>query len=275
MSLRICSLNGGRFVGDSPDEEPQTVRWLKGLSAPGAVVPDVLCLQDFRVSLLKYMRPLPHFYFAPMTHHNVWSGRELVGICIASKYPIDNVVIRHTWGDGIVREQEGVGDDNRRIEPGDVADALILKTENRVVVACTVYEPGNPRGWRVATHHGFWVRGGVQTPQQMQSTDVLCNFLAEQGRSHGGIVYAADCNFDREGGVLRKYVESGGRDCLPVHIKTTVAAQHPGAKFGVKPDRVFMWPDNAGVFTYDISDVHMDSSPGSDHDMLCCTVRQA
>src|SRR5258708_2348379 len=106
MSMTVWSLNGGCFVGKAPDEEPQTLKWLKSLSEPGATAPDVLCLQHFRASLLKYLNPLPHFHFAPMSRHKIWGKRELVGICIASRYPIDDIAIHYTWGDGIVRDVE-------------------------------------------------------------------------------------------------------------------------------------------------------------------------
>ncbi|MBU6500555.1 MAG: hypothetical protein KGJ89_03825 [Patescibacteria group bacterium] len=272
--LTVWSLNGGRFVGATPNEEPQTLKWLKKLSEPGAKLPDVLCLQDFRVSLLKYLRPLPNFHFAPMTNHKIWGKRELVGICITSKYPMNDIAIRHTWGDGIVRDLDGVDDNNQRIQPGDVADALVLKTENRVAVACTISKPDDPRLWRVATHHGFWVRGGNSNHNQLQSTSTLCNFLAEQGKRYGGIIYTADCNPDKEGRVLRRYSESCGRDCFPPHIKTTVAEHHQAAKFGIKPDHIMVWPNSSGRFTYDVTNVYVDPSPGSDHLMLCSTVRK-
>lgn len=273
MPMTVWSLNGGRFVGKTPDEEPQTVKWLKHLSEPGAIVPDVLCLQDFRVSSLQYLRPLPHFHFAPMTNHSVWDRRELVGICIASKYPIDAIAIHHTWGDGMIRDLVGVGPDNQRAEPHEIADKTILETENRVALACTVMNPGEPR-MRIATHHGFWVRGGMPSPGQIQSTASLCEFLSDQACEHGGLVYAADCNPDRQGNVIRMYYLSGGRDYLPDSIKTTVTENHPAAKFGAKPDHIMIWPDSLGNCPYDVTDVHMDDSPGSDHLMLCCTLVQ-
>ncbi len=271
-TLTVWSLNGGNFVGKTPDEEPQTLKWLKGLSGSDATVPDVLCLQHFRVSLLEHMRPLPHFHFAPMGNHKIWGGRELMGICIASRYPLNDIAIHYTWGNGVVRDVEGLGDDNERIKPDDIADALVLKTENYVTMACTVSKPGDPRPWRIATHHGLWTRKGTTTPEQMQSTDSLCDFLAEQGRKYGSIAYAADCNPDKAGRVLSRYQESGGRICLPSHIETTLAAHHPAAKLGIKTDLTVLWPNSSGEFTCNITDVYMDPSPGSDHDMLCCTV---
>lgn len=248
------------------------MRWLKGLSEVGADLPDVLCLQHFRVSLLRHLKPLPHFHFVPFGNHKAWRERELTGTCIASRYPITNIAVHYTWGDGVIRDIEGFGDENERIEPDDVADALVLKTVNHTVMACTVFKPNGLKPWRVATHHGLWTRGGITTSEQLQSTDSLCDFLAGQGREHDGIVYVADCNPDMNGEVFRKYQESGGRDCLPPHIETTLAAHHPAAKLGIRADHIMTWPDKFGQHPCDITHVYMDPSPGSDHNMLCCTV---
>jgi hypothetical protein len=272
--LTAWSLNCGRFVGRTPDEEPQTLKWLKGLSESNATLPDVLCLQDIQVSMLKYLRPLPHFHFAPMTNHRIWGKRELWGICIASKYPLTDIAVHYTWGDGIVRDLEGIGDDNERMGPGNIVDELVLKSLNWVAIACSIRKTNNPKPFRIATHHGFWVRGGVPTPEQMRSTDSLRDFLARQGQKHHGVVYAADCNPDKEGKVMAKYLKSGGRDYLPSNIETTLAKHHPASKLGIKADHVMMWPNVFGEYTYDITDVYLDSSPGSDHDMLCFTVNR-
>ncbi len=273
MSLTIWSLNGARFVGKTAlEEEPQTLTWLKSLSEPDATVPDVLCLQDFRVSLLRHLRPLPHFHFVPLSNHKIWGKRELWGLCIASRYPVTDIAVHYTWGDGIVRDVEGVGDDNHRIKPDEVADSLVMKTENRAAVACTVRKPGDPKPYRIATHHGFWVRGGRSTPEQLTSTDSLCAFLQEESLKHGGLVYAGDSNPDKDGNVLKTYELSGGRIELPPEIKTTLAAHHPAAKFGIKSDLVVQWPNRLGEYTYKVENVFTDSSPGSDHDMLHCTV---
>lgn len=279
--LTAWSLNGGRFVGKSPEEDgeiakyinsgpvdgpiiyngPQTLRWLNSLSEPGAELPDVLCLQDFRVSLLRYLRPLPHFFFAPMTNHRIWGKRELTGIAIASRLPLNQITTCYTWGDGIVRDLEGVDDYNHRIKPDDVADELVLKTESRVAIAATV------GGFRIATHHGFWVRGGVATDEQMESTSNLCSFLSKETFSNQGLVYVADCNLDKDGKVLAKYLEHGAQDCLPQDIKTTLPDTHPAAKFGAKPDRIMVFPFGSG-YAYKVSNVTTSNEPGSDHLLL-------
>lgn len=272
MPITIWSLNGARFVGKTPDEEAQTLKWLKGLSSEGAMVPDVLCLQDFRVSLLQYLRPLPHFHFAPMCYHHIWGKRELWGLCIASRYPINDISVHTAWGDGIVRDVQGIGDDNERMGPGDIVDELVLKSLNWVAIACSVLKTGEPKPYRVATHHGFWVRGGIPTAEQMQSTESVCGFLSRQSQKYRGIIYTADCNPDREGWVFQKYLESGARDYLPEHISTTLAKRHPAAKLGIRADHVMLWPDSFGWLTYRVGAVYMDSSPGSDHEMLCSVV---
>ena len=170
VPITVWSLNGGRFIGKTPDEEPQTLNWLKNLSETEATIPDVLCLQDFRVSLLKYLRPLPHFIFVPMADHKIWGEPELWGICIASKHPIDDISIHYAWGDGVVHDIKGVGNDNKRIKPDEVADKLVLETQSWAAVACTIRN-GDSKSYRVATHHGLWTRGGIPTPEQMKSTD--------------------------------------------------------------------------------------------------------
>ena len=273
MALTIWSLNGGRFVGKTPEEDGSALAWLKGLSKPGAVIPDVLCLQDFRVSLLRYLQHLPHFHFAPMTNHSIWGKRELTGIAIASKYPLDDVRVHYTYGNGIIKDLDGIGNDNHRWggDRAEEADRRVLDTEWRVAIAANVWR--NPEdAYRIATHHGFWVRGGVPIPEQLRSTDSLCTFLRKDAIDFGGLVYIADCNLDKDGEVLKRYMASGARDCLPPRIKTTVAAHHPAAKFGVKPDRVMVF--GGWKTLYRVSNVYMDPSPGSDHDMLCATIEK-
>ena len=86
------------------------------------------------------------------------------------------------------------------------------------------------------------------------------------------MVYIADCNLDKDGKVMEKYLAAGARACLPSDIKTTLASHHGAAKFGAKPDRVMVFQNARGNYPYRVSDVHMDDSPGSDHLMLCTTV---
>lgn len=276
MKLKIATLNVGRAVGATEDEEALVLKWLKGLSAPGAAVPDVLCLQDFRVSHLAYLGPLRHFHFATMTNHRIWGKSELVGVCIASKYPLEEIEVVQTWsptGDGTICDLKGVSTDNKRIKPDEDADRLVLETEARVAITALVMAPGREK-YRIATHHGFWVRGGVPTPEQLKSTANLRDFLFDASFI-GGLIAAADWNFDKDGKVLEMLLDSGAKDCLPVDILTTVAPHNPGAKFGAKPDRIFMWPAREDRHAYQVQDVMLDFSPGSDHGMLCATVVRA
>ncbi len=148
--LLIWCLNGEGFAGRTAAEIPPTVQWLQSLAqTPAALrdttLPDVLCLQDFRLSMIPCLGPLPYFVFVPMTNHLYWGKREPLGICIASRWPIDDIAIHHCWGDGVVRDLEGVGEDHARIQPYALADELVLKTQNRVAVACSVARPGDPR----------------------------------------------------------------------------------------------------------------------------------
>jgi hypothetical protein len=169
--LSVWSLNGARFVGETREDTSPALQWLKGLSEPGAELPDVLCLQDFRVSLVQYLRPLPYFCFVPMTNHMYFGERELLGICIASRWPMTHMDVHHTWGEGTVHDLEGVGDRNERIKPDALSDELVLRTQNRVAIACTVCSPDDPSGVRVATHHGFWTRDGAVSLDQL---DLSC-----------------------------------------------------------------------------------------------------
>jgi hypothetical protein len=271
--ILLWSLNGERFAGDTPHEESPTVAWLKGLSSPRAIVPDVLCLQDVRVSMLQHLNPLPYFSFVPMTRHIFWGWRELLGICIASRWPLSEIDVHHTWGDGTVHDLQGVGEDQKRIQPHELADRLVLQTQNRVAIACSVHRPGDPTPTRVATHHGLWVRDGIPTQQQWTSTASVCAFLTAQGRKYGGLVYAADYNPDKDGCVLDMYTQSGGRDALPPEIATTLAPHHPAAHLGIRSDCIMSWPDAHGNYPYAIRNVHLDTSPGSDHAMLRCEVK--
>jgi hypothetical protein len=270
--LNLWSLNGARFAGNTRDDTPRTLQWLKALSEPGAEVPDVLCLQDFRVSLVQYLRPLPYFCFVPMTNHMFFGQRELLGICLASRWPITHIDIHHSWGDGRVYDLEGVDERNERIEPIELSDSLVLKTMNRGTVACTVLSPEYPQGVRVATHHGFWTRDGAVSADQLESTRSVTAFLAKQARRYGGVVYMADYNPDKEGKVHDIYRDSGAQDCVPVEINTTLSARHPAARLGIKSDCVMTWPNRQGQYPLLVRDVCADDSPGSDHLMLRCTV---
>ena len=268
-TLTVWLLNGARFVAKTPNEEAHALKWLKGLSAPDTEVPDVLCLVDFPDPLQKYLGRFPHRHFEPMTNHKIWGERKHVGICIASRYPLDTIQMCWTWGDGIVRDLEGVGDDNQRIKPDAVADELVLKTENRVAIAASVMTPSDGP-WRVITHHGFWTRGGETTGQQIQSTLRLCHFLGRQADDHNGAIYAADCNFDANGMVWGLYKsKTQAHDCLPDEITTTLAPDHPAAKIGVRPDELMIIPNAGYVETYRAVMVTANNEPRSDHLLIC------
>ena len=222
--------------------------------------------------MLAELRPLPYFHFVPMTNSWYFGKRELLGICIASRWPITANDVISTWGDGVVRDLEGVDTNNERIADKALSDALVLKTQNRVAIACSVMAPGVSGGLRVATHHGFWTRDGESTPEQMQSTARVTEFLAAQGRTHGGLLYMADYNPDKHGKMHAAYISAGGRDWLPAGVETTLAHDHPAAKLGIKSDCVMTWPDEAGKYGLRVIDVRLDDAPGSDHLLLCCKV---
>ena len=163
---------------------------------------------------------------------------------------------------------------NERISPADLSDRLVLRTQNRLVLACTVTKPGNDAPIRVATHHGFWTRNGAVSPDQLESTRKAAAFLSEQGKKHGGLLYMADYNPDKFGMVYDIYRASDGYDWLPPSIATTLAPQHPAAHLGIRSDCVMTWPDGEGRYPYVVSSVRVDASPGSDHLMLCASVER-
>ena len=264
-SLTVWSLNGARFAGKSREEEAQPLRWLRSLSDSNADVPDVLCLQDFRVSLVSALRALPYFCFVPMTNGWFFGRRELLGLCIASRWPINAMEVEHTWGDGQVRDLEGVDENNERKGDPLESDRLILATQNRVVVASTVMVPGWPDGVRVATHHGFWTREGALQAEQLESTKTAARFLRRQGQEYGGVLFLADFNPDKDGHVCRIYENSGAKDFLPKSIRTTLAPEHPAAGLGIRSDCVMAWPNALGEIPFQAMSVEVDPSPGSDH----------
>jgi len=278
QSLKVWSVNLGRCVGKIKDEEPQTVKWLKSLSAPGAVLPDVVFFQDFRISMLQYLVPIfPHFHFVPMTNHKIWGQREYVGICAGVRPPlqIGSIDVECTQGDGTLRDLDGVGDNNDRWTDAVLADRRVLETELRVMLGLTVYVPDGPEGalpFRFWTHHGAWVRGGETSEEQLQSTDLVCGYLVGDADFNDGLVFVADCNLDKHGKVFAKYLEAGARDHHPDGVSTTLASTHPGAKFGAKPDRVMDFPDEEGNRPYEVSNVEFDAAPGSDHLLMKAVV---
>lgn len=265
--LTVWSLNGGRFVAETQQEEANTIRWLRSLSDLNIELPDVLCLQDFRLSLFCYLAPFPHFEFMPMTNHLIFGKRELVGIVIASRYPLTLVNREFTWGDGHIRDLMGIDNNNTRIKPYQVTDRLILQTEARCFLAATVQKEGLQ--WRIATTHGFWTRGGTLTSEQRESTQRLCECALKDAHKHGGTILLGDLNLDTEGEILRVFAMHGAKDHPPSEITTTLAPSHPAAKFGAKPDRVMVWPNDLGQYPYHPARVVIDFSSGSDHGMLC------
>lgn len=274
--LTVWTLNGSRFVGKTPDEKPQTVAFLEDLAKPGAKPPDVICIQDFRKSLTPLLKRagLVHHAFCPMTDHLIWGKREEVGVILASRFKLDDVKRYTLWGNGVLKKLKGVGDDNQRIRDADgtfyEADRLVLDTEDRIVVAATVMKPETP-GFRIATTHGFWTRGGVPTPEQRQSTADLCTFLEHDGFDHDGVILIGDLNLDKEGEVLRALEQAGARDHLPSDVATTLASHHPAAKLGLKPDRIMQFGDEWEQHRYDITGVTLHDV-GSDHLLLEATV---
>jgi hypothetical protein len=206
-----------------------------------------------------------------MTNGWHFGRRELLGVCIASRWPLSATETAVTWGDGKVRDLEGVDDRNERAGDLTESDRLVLSTHNRVVVAATAQIPGWTGGFRVATHHGFWTRDGATEEAQLESTRRAASFLTRQGREHRGGVYLADINPDKAGRVRAIYQDSGGQDFLPGSVRTTLASDHPAAALGIRSDCVMAWPGEEGMLSFSSVQVEVGDDPGSDHLLLQAT----
>lgn len=279
MPIEVWSINKRRDVAKAAADEERLLGWLRCLSSTSTKIPDVLCLQDFRVELATHLSRLPELAFAAMTDHLITSAdgtlvndRQLVGIAIASRYKLSNRFKPFTWGDGIIRPLQGVAH-NDRFRADSSGDDEIDHSEARRFIAATV-QYGEEQ-YRIGTAHGFWVRAGVPNARQRQSTERLAEHAAADAKKHGGLVVFADWNLDKDGDVDRILRASGAREqVLPEGVRTTMSTKI-GEHLGLKPDRIFQWPDAKGNYRYEVSDIYLSDAPGSDHLMLCGTVSLA
>lgn len=274
--LKVMSLNVGRFL------QERTREYLKRLVSGEEYQPDVLCLQDIPERDLPWLRVRwPHLAFAPMTNHLIYGVRAVVGIAILSRYPMAST--NHTvWGNGVLKDLQGVNNKNERIAPTAENDRLIEATEDRVAICATVVTTDGVK-YSIATTHGFWVRGGKPNDMQHQSTRSLMEFLSAEAGAMDGLVLAADLNFGRGGEIYNTFVEKKGpdnkgfHDCVPLAIESTLDPDHPASKKGLKivSDYFMARRGYGGDFIlYDVpavSDVRLH--PGvSDHCALSATV---
>ncbi|MDP2665505.1 MAG: hypothetical protein Q8P23_02595 [bacterium] len=266
-SLKITSLNAGRLL------QERTRKYLERLASRDGM-PDILCLQDIPVRDLSILtETYPHIAFAPMTNHLINGVRAVVGISIVSRYFMTNIVHHTVWGDGKLKDLQGVNNKNERFPPTKETDDLIDTTEDRVAICVTVIKDG--RKYNIATTHGYWVRGGVSNDRQRQSTRKLLAFLHKEAMQRDGLLFVADMNPDRDGEVYRTMVSDIGMDNLhslmPKSVKTTLDPEHPASKKGIKvvADWICEWPRHDRMFF--LSDVRLHSGV-SDHCALSATV---
>lgn len=261
MALSIMSLNVGRLLQD------RTTAYLEALNHDKDV-PDVLCIQDLPFDGLPLLERWPHVTFAPMTNHYVNGERVVVGIAMASRFFVTNVVHHTTWGNGLLKDLQGINDKNERYL-GEESDRLVEATEDRVLVCGLVVKDG--KRYHIATTHGMWVRGGVVNDVQRKSTAALCTRLGQIGHARNGLVLAADMNMSR-GGEIYQMVTDVMKDCMPETINTTLDPDHPYAKRGgsIVTDYVMMYPTSRRD-PYRVRDVRL--LPGvSDHQALFATI---
>lgn len=264
QSLKIMGLNAGRLL------QERTREYLKNLAINPESAPDVLCLQDFPFRDLGLLEWAPHIAFAPMTNHLINGERAVVGIAIASRYFMTDIAHCTTWGNGILKNLEGVDDKNRRYL-GVESDALVEATEDRVAICATVIKDG--ARFDVATAHGMWVRGGVVNDIQRQSTGRLLHFLDKERSRRKGLVLAGDLNIGRGGEIYQMFVKKGFHDCVPDKIDNTLDPDHPSVRNGLKVVIDYIMTYGADLFgdVYSVSEVMLLSGV-SDHCALSATV---
>ena len=261
-SLTPMTLNVGRLL------QERTRDYLKSLNKPGADVPDVLCIQDIPLAGLALFERLPHIAFSPMTNHLINGVRGVVGIAIASRYFLTDITHHTVWGDGKLKDLQGINDQNQR-HLGAESDTLVEASEDRVAICAAVIKDGVR--FDIATTHGMWVRGGVTNDAQRLCMTNLRGDLGYEGYRRAGLVLAADMNFGRGSEIYTLFTEKF-RDCMPPEIDNTLDPEHPFVRKGGKvvTDYIMTHPA-AYTDPYSISEVALHSGV-SDHCALSCTV---
>ncbi|MFA6502900.1 MAG: hypothetical protein WCT45_01410 [Candidatus Paceibacterota bacterium] len=261
------TLNAGRLL------QQRTRDFLELLAAGKMPRPDVLCLQDIAFRDLALLEWAPHVAFAPMTNHLINGERAAVGVAVVSPHFMTGVTYHTTWGDGVLKNLEGVNGQSERIAPTAENDRKIEATEDRVAICAAVRKDGVY--YDVATTHGFWVRGGIANDQQYESTRALGNAVIAEACRRRGIVLAADMNMSRGGEIHQILVGRQFRDCMPPEIVSTLDPNHPAAKKGLRvvTDYVLTHDGHTGSTVYRVASVLL--LPGiSDHCAVVATVEK-
>ncbi len=255
MPLKLLSLNVGRML------QPRTKAFLERLTQP-----EVLLLQDFPYYDLPLLERYPHITFAPMTNHFVNGQRAVVGIAIASRFFMTNITHHTTWGNGVLKNLEGINNHNER-HLGAESDRLVEATEDRVLICVEVHKDGE--SYQLATTHGMWTRGGEINRVQRSTMRHTRNILVREAQRRVGLVLAGDLNFFRDGELYTLYTEHF-RDCVPRSITTTLDLGHELSRkgFGVVVD--YVW-DCGLKYEVQVSDVKTHAG-ASDHMALTATI---
>ncbi|MFA6519711.1 MAG: hypothetical protein WCT41_02725 [Candidatus Paceibacterota bacterium] len=263
------TLNAGRLL------QQRTWGYLNGLVTGAEPAPDVLCLQDIPERDLPWLRrQWRHVAFAAMTNHLINGHRAVVGIAILSRYPMIYITRHTTWGNGKLKDLQGVNDKNERFPPTKETDDLIDTTEDRRAICVTVIKDN--RKYNIATTHGYWVRGGATSDRQRESTRKLLEFLTREGNARDGLFLAADMNFGRGGEMYQmvtagRHIAVGFSDKMPANIDNTLDPDHPFVKKGGKVVTDWFFAQNRHDRSFVLSDVRLRSDV-SDHCALSATV---
>lgn len=262
--LTVLSLNAGRMI------QGRTRAFLQDLATDESR-PDVLCLQDFPYHDLSLLERWSHIAFAPMTNHLINGMRAVVGIVIASRYFMTNIAHCTVWGNGVLKDLQGINDRNQRYL-GAKSDRLVEETEDRVATCAMVVKDGIE--YDIATTHGMWVRDGITNDVQRQYAGDTVDFLANEATVRGGLVLAADMNFGR-GGEIYSMFTNAFRDCMPPEIDNTLDPKHPIVKKGIRVVSDYIMTHDNGIFpgVYDVTNVRLHSG-ASDHCALLATIKK-
>jgi len=254
MPLKIMSLNVGRML------QPRTKTFLERLSGP-----DVLLLQDFPFRSLPLLERYPHVAFAPMTNHIIWGHRAIVGIALLSKYLLTSVAYYTTWGNGVLKDLEGINDRNER-HLGAESDKLVEATEDRVAICTCVRKDADE--YNLVTTHGMWARNGVANDVQRKCTHELVNVLKLELMGRPDLVLAGDLNCAR-GGEIYNMLTAVMQDEVPQNVVGTLDPDHPLSQKGIDTVVDYIMSARDGRAT--VSDVGLTSGI-SDHQALTATI---
>lgn len=252
-TLRVATLNVGRFLQERTRVKVREI-------AQREDAPEVMLVQDLPFRDLPLFERWPHVAYAPMTNHLINGERAVVGIAILSRYFLAKSTHHTTWGDGVLKNLEGINEKNER-HLGAESDRLVEKTEDRVLICAIVIKNG--QCFSVATTHGMWTRGGVTNEVQKVTAARLLRVLSSEFLFPGGSVVGGDMNFPRGGEIYQKFVECGIKDCI-LPVETTLDPDHPLSKRGIKVVSDYFFTTGS---CYRISDVSVDGGI-SDHCMI-------